>query len=184
MISAFPILKIEKHNLILREINPELDAPNYFKYMSQSQVNRFLAANEIPTNIPAAITALKYWHRLFSEGSSIFWSLVKEDNELIGTCGFNYWSRVNKRAEISYDLAVEYWNKGIMSSAVRSICQFAFNELQVIRIQATVAINNYASMKVLDNLGFQREGVMHNYAILHNKAYDYNMYAVFPNTIK
>ena len=186
MLTAFPVLQIESHNLILREINVEQDAASYFNYTNQPQVNRFLQSNDIPSSIPAAQNALSYWQRLFTDNaSSIFWTIARRDNNaMIGTCGFNYWSQINRRVEISYDLAVEYWGKGIMTEIVRRVCKYALEDLNVMRIQATVAINNYASMRVLDKIGFKNEGKMQNFAILHNKVYDYYMYALCPQPVK
>jgi ribosomal-protein-alanine N-acetyltransferase len=94
---------------------------------------------------------------------------------LIGTAGFNVWSRTHQRGELSYDLARPHWGKGLMTRVVQTICDYGFSAMGINRIQATVAIDNIASIRVLSKVGFQEEGLMRDYGILHGKKKDFYM---------
>jgi len=59
-----------------------------------------------------------------------------------------------KSAEIGYWLAEEYWNQGIMTSAVRQICKEAFKKLDIVRIYAEPYVYNAGSRAVLQTTGF------------------------------
>ena len=58
------------------------------------------------------------------------------DGEVVGGVGF---MNIEKhKAEIGYWLSRKYWNKGIMTKAVRLVTNFGFNKLKLRRIQAGI----------------------------------------------
>ncbi|MCH9754082.1 MAG: GNAT family N-acetyltransferase [Alphaproteobacteria bacterium] len=172
---SFP--EIDLGDVLLRKIHLE-DIEDFFKYITHKEVVKFLADTDIPSNLDSAKIELMYWASLYERKRSIFWAISdKKDGKLIGTCGFNSWSRDHRRAEISYDLSCEYWNKGIMTKIVDAISKFGFDVMKVKRIQATIAIFNSGSVRVLEKCGYQREGVLKNFGIIHGKQEDYYMYS-------
>lgn len=72
-----------------------------------------------------------------------------------------------KSGEIGYFLAEPYWNKGIMPEAVNLVCDYAFSNLDVVRIFTGVFDYNPASQRVLEKCGFTKEAVFKN-AIFKN----------------
>lgn len=91
---------------------------------------------------------------------------------MIGTLGFSDFDHFS-RAELGYELSLEYQNKGIMSEALRAIIPFGFNELDMHRIQASVFLENQASIKLLEKFGFRREGLLRQYTyIKHRDAWE------------
>lgn len=171
----FPVFDLD--NMVLRNLYPEKDYIDYYNYLTAPQVSKYLATGDIPTSVEAARTELTYWARLFDIRSSFYWGIaLKDSNKLIGTCGFNYWNRDHKRAEISYDLDYDYWGNGLMTKAVKFVCNYALQTLEVERIQATVAVDNIPSIKVLEKNGFIRESTLKKFGILHNESKDFYMY--------
>jgi ribosomal-protein-alanine N-acetyltransferase len=172
----FPVFELD--DIILRQID-KADAPEFFEYISDPMVKKYLSDEDIPKSIQSAEEELNYWAGLFPYQRSIYWGVASQKtNKLIGTCGFNTWSRTHKRAEVSYDLSRKYWNKGIMTKCVRTICDFAIVAMRVDRIQATVVLDNASSIKLLEKLGFQREGTLRSYAVLQNQIKDSYMYSL------
>lgn len=81
------------------------------------------------------------------------------DGTLIGAVGagsFDVGS--SHRTDIGYWLAKPYWNRGIMTEAVRRYVDYAFTELDVVRLTAEVFAGNEASVRVLQKVGFVQEG--------------------------
>lgn len=76
----------------------------------------------------------------------------------IGLFGFNLGLEKYKRGEIWYKLHPTYWNKGYATEIVKSIVDFGFNTLNLHRIEAGCAVDNIGSFKVLEKVGFTREG--------------------------
>ncbi len=60
--------------------------------------------------------------------------------------------------EIGYWLAVEHWGKGIASEAARLVTEYAFDNLNLARLEAAVLESNGASARVLEKAGFRQHG--------------------------
>ena len=56
-------------------------------------------------------------------------------------------------------LSREFLGRGIMTRSVRTLCDFAFRELDINRIQIKCAVANTASRNIPQRLGFQLEGI-------------------------
>jgi len=67
-----------------------------------------------------------------------------------------------KCCEIGYWLGEEFWGKGIMTEAVKRMCQEIFQSFDVVRIFAEIFSYNAGSIKVLEKAGFQLEGKLKN----------------------
>jgi ribosomal-protein-alanine N-acetyltransferase len=175
MFAEFPNIDLGR-GLRLRQLL-ESDTPEFWHYMSDRRVTTFIADIDVPKSLDGAREELMYWANLHVSGRSIYWAIVNDDNKLIGMCGFNAWNKYHKRAEVSYDLSYDYWGKGVMSSALQAITDYAFSKLQVKRVQATVAHNNPGSIKVLEKCGYKREGLLIKFGVLNGESTDYYMYA-------
>lgn len=172
----FPITDLD-NEFLLREIELD-DALCYYDYINAKEVSRYLAKDCIPSSLQMAVDEVRYWRSLFRNRISIYWGIAKRDsNELIGTIGFNNWIPSEQRGEISYDLNCSYSRRGITTKALSIICEFAESEMQIERMQATVAIDNIASIRVLEKNNFLQEGLLKKYARLENRACDFYMYA-------
>lgn len=84
----------------------------------------------------------------------------------------------SKTAEIGYWLAEPYWNRGIITAAVRLMTNYVFENLDVIRLQAGVFEKNSASMRVLEKAGYLKEGILRNALIKNGEVMDKHMYAI------
>ena len=70
----------------------------------------------------------------------------------------------------------EEYAKGIMTEAVRQICEIAFEKLDIVRITGLVYEPNIASRKVLEKNNFLLEGVMKNAVIKNENICDLCIY--------
>lgn len=82
----------------------------------------------------------------------------------------------SKDAEIGYMLDTDYWGQGVMTDAVREICEIAFREMDIIRITGMVYEPNVASAKVLEKNGFVLEGVLKNAVVKGENIYNLRIY--------
>ena len=64
----------------------------------------------------------------------------------------------NYRTELGYMILPEHHNKGYVTEAVKTLLNFAFNEMRFNSIEATIDPENIASEKVLQKNGFVKEG--------------------------
>ncbi|MBI2577460.1 MAG: GNAT family N-acetyltransferase [Candidatus Wildermuthbacteria bacterium] len=81
-------------------------------------------------------------------------------------------------AEIGYWLAEPYWGKGIMTEAATAMEKFGFETLGLVRIYAGVYTWNTASQKVLEKVGFVREGLRRKGVYKNGEFLDDYLYAI------
>ncbi len=103
-------------------------------------------------------SALKYYINLQNErGYSPYAVILKENNQLIGVCGFNP-PYDHEYMELMYHFAKKYWGKGIATEAARACINYAREYLIAEKIVAFIDPNNHASENVLKKLGFIFKG--------------------------
>ncbi|MEQ7004989.1 GNAT family protein [Actinopolymorpha sp. B17G11] len=83
----------------------------------------------------------------------------------MGLFGFNSWERHHRRAAIGYDLRRNYWGRGIATEALAAILSFGFTRMDLNRVEAETIADNHASVRRLQRLGFQREGLRRAYTV-------------------
>ncbi|XP_050240596.1 uncharacterized protein LOC126689445 isoform X2 [Quercus robur] len=82
------------------------------------------------------------------------------------------------RGQISYALGSKYWNKGITTEAVKLVISSVFEEFpNMERLEGVADVEIKASQRVLEKAGFQKEGVLRKYVIVHGKTIDVIMYS-------
>lgn len=82
-----------------------------------------------------------------------------------------------KTAELGYYIGEEYWGKGLTTQAVREVCDYVFDNSDIIRIFAEPFIHNIASQRVLEKTGFSCEGVLKSNAYKNGRITDMKLYA-------
>lgn len=106
-------------------------------------------------------------------------------NIAIGSIGIFRQSNIHRQtAELGYYVAEEYWGKGIMTEAVRQICEYVFSESDIIRIYAEPFAYNTASCRVLEKAGFQYEGTLRSNAVKNGKVIDMKMSSLLKEETK
>ncbi len=109
---------------------------------------------------------------------------ITADNKVIGSIGVFRQENIHRRtAELGYYISEEYWGKGIMTEAVKQICEYVFSKSDIIRIYAEPFAYNAASCRVLEKAGFQYEGTLKNNAVKNGKVIDMKMYSLLKNII-
>lgn len=92
------------------------------------------------------------------EKEGLFRAIVV-DGVVVGNISVEKMDDVHKKnGEIGYLLLDEYKSQGIMTEAVKQMCELAFDKLDIIRISASVFKPNIASIKVLLKNDFIKEG--------------------------
>jgi len=114
--------------------------------------------------------------------NSIYSWAVLVDNKVIGSVGVSRKDNIHyKTAELGYYIAEEYWGYGIMTKVIKEVCDYIFNETDIIRLFAEPFAYNLASCRVLEKVGFEFEGTLRKNAIKNNKILDMKMYSIIKN---
>lgn len=74
---------------------------------------------------------------------------------LVGSGGFHGQPDETGNVEIGYEIAPEYWNRGLGTKAARQLMDFAFAHNEVQAVSATTLAESNASNKVLQKIGMR-----------------------------
>lgn len=80
--------------------------------------------------------------------------------------------------ELGYALATRYQGRGTMTAALGQLLPELLLRTPLERLEARCAIDNDASRKVLEKLGFVREGKLRSYFVLQGRRTDHYLYAL------
>ncbi len=81
-------------------------------------------------------------------------------------------------AFVGYFLDQEHNGRGYMTEAVKLIVQYAFDELNLHRIEAGVMPHNIGSIRVLEKAGFHKEGIARKNVKINGKWEDHQVLAI------
>lgn len=121
---------------------------------------------------------------LDSDPNDTFAYAIDVDGRAVGSIGAFRQKNIHCRtAELGYYIAEEYWGKGIMTCAVRQLCEKLFAETDLLRIFAEPFSVNVGSRRVLEKAGFRLEGIMKNNAFKNGQVLDMALYAYTRNML-
>jgi ribosomal-protein-alanine N-acetyltransferase len=83
-----------------------------------------------------------------------------------------------QNAYLGYWIDVEHQGRGLMTEAVHATTTFAFRAAALHRVQAAVMPRNAASQRVLEKVGYRREGVAHRYLCIAGSWEDHVVFAL------
>jgi ribosomal-protein-alanine N-acetyltransferase len=130
-------------------------------------------------SLPMVEAMIERCRSRWAAGELSKWGIARQhDDRLVGTCGFNEWSRIHRWAELAYDLAPDHWGKGLMHQAVAAVLQWTYRQDQVNRVHAFVRVDNRRSQRLLERGGFVREGCLRSYRVCRGQPYDFYIYGL------
>lgn len=173
--NEFPV--IETKDLILREINSE-DTSVLFQNYSDKEVMKYFG-RELLKDISEAEEKIIMTNSDFKNKIGIRWAVcLKADRKMIGSGGYWRILKDHLRAEIGYELSQEFWGKGIMTEALQAIIEFGFTRMNLHTIEANIDPENIGSVKILEKLGFKREGYFKDSFLFNGKFTDTASYSL------
>jgi RimJ/RimL family protein N-acetyltransferase len=104
---------------------------------------------------------------------------IEVESEAVGGVSLRLHDDVERvTAEIGYWLGRDFWNRGVMTAAVRAMTAYGFQQFALTRIYAVPFAANTASHRVLEKTGYEREGVLRRSAIKDGKVTDQVLFAI------
>jgi ribosomal-protein-alanine N-acetyltransferase len=174
----FPILESER--LILRKLTAD-DTEALFAIWSDDRVTKHMDISSFQ-DPREAFEVIQQMNDLAEKGMATRGGLEsKETGALIGTCGINEWSKGHDRASIGYELAVDSWRQGYMTEVLEVLLSYAFHKGNLNRVEALVEPENEGSIKVLQKMGFQKEGLLRGYEFSKGRYIDLYMFSLLRN---
>jgi Acetyltransferases, including N-acetylases of ribosomal proteins len=157
MTLATPLL----HTARLR-LRPFTDADRdlLFALRSSTYVMRFW--DSPPWNDPArADRFIRTCRKMADEGTRARVAMDRiSDGAFVGWCGLTGWNPAHRSASLGYCLDDAMWGHGFATEAAHALLRWAFDTLDLNRVQAEADTRNPASARVLEKIGFVREGTL------------------------
>jgi RimJ/RimL family protein N-acetyltransferase len=172
-------MELSSKRLILREISMT-DLEKVHELHSVPEVDEFNTLG-IPQNMEATrnIIACDIEDQENKTRTRFCWKIIlKETGEFIGLSGMFLSNDRFKTAEFYYKLFPEFWNKGYATEIAKELIRFGFEECNLHRIEAGVATQNHASVRVLEKAGMTREGIRRKILPIRGKWVDNFHYAI------
>src|SRR5688572_10612304 len=94
------------------------------------------------------------------------------DGAFIGWSGLTRWNPAYRSASMGYCFEDSAWGNGYATEAARALLQWAFDTLDLNRVQAETDTRNAASARVLEKLGFVREGTLREDCVVNGEVSD------------
>lgn len=171
---AAPI-ELRTARLLLRRPRPE-DADAYTAMATDPEYAAF--GSRQPPDREATVRALARiiatpWHLrpefavvLAGPGAGPFSGLAdgRTDGPVVGRVSLDVDAQ-NGLAGLGYGIARPYWGQGLASEAAQAAIDYAFDSLLAAKVWARVDPRNVASVRVLEKLGMQREGLLRSQVV-------------------
>ncbi len=149
---------LETERLILQTWTLE-DAPRLFEICGDAEVMKYLGTGEPYELIEQANEFLRWAKDYQKENGFCRWAVfLKENQEIIGSCGFAR-PHGTEEIELGYLLAKNFWGKGLATEAASACLRYGFERLKFSKIIAMTDLENVASQKVLEKIGFAKRGI-------------------------
>jgi RimJ/RimL family protein N-acetyltransferase len=154
------------------------DLPALMLVNGNDEVTRFL-----PYATWNTLADAEAWYERVSgiqaTGTALQFVLVEKATErVIGTCLLFRYDAGSNRAELGYVLGRQHWGTGLMIEALHTLVGHAFEGLGLRRLEAEVNPENKASVRILDRLGFTREGLLRQRWVTKDQPYDVAVYGL------
>lgn len=152
MSNDLPIIKINRYILRKLEISDYLDV---YEYGSDSLTTRFLSWGPY-VDITDAYESVKFiLNNRDIKGYCCVYAIVDSKiNKMIGSIDFHTYDPYFNSGEIGYVLSRDYWNRGIITEAVKKIISLGFELLNFDKIIIGHTDVNFQSKRVIEKCDF------------------------------
>jgi ribosomal-protein-alanine N-acetyltransferase len=160
---SYPVIDTERLRLVVAQPGLEEPLARFYRENFAGHLDRWSPPMPGDKLDPAYWRAqLPRYAREFDAGASARWLLTipyGEVPEVAGTCSFTQIARGPFcGCVLGYQLARQHEGRGMMREALTAALDYAFRELRLHRVMANYRPENGRSGRLLERLGFVREG--------------------------
>lgn len=114
----------------------------------------------VGTNWPEPVAGTRaFVERARANADEVFLAIERlEDDELLGACSLFDVHAGNRAATLGIWIARPFWDRGYGTDAVRVLCRFAFEEMNLRRVELGVFETNPRAKRAYERVGFREEG--------------------------
>ncbi|MFH8798007.1 GNAT family N-acetyltransferase [Streptomyces sp. NPDC017936] len=171
MRASLPTPSLRTARLRLRAFE-DADANDLFALQSSAHILRYWDSPPW-TERSRAEKFIAACRRMEQEGTGTRLAVDRvSDGAFIGWCTLSSWNPDFRSASLGYCYDNAAWGQGYATEAARALLGWAFDTLDLNRVQAEVDTRNAASARVLEKLGFVREGTLREDCVVNGDVSD------------
>ena len=170
--------QIQTARLLVRRFQ-DGDLPAFLEYRNDPVVARYQSWDVIPE--PNGLAMIQEQKRIEPGVPGQWFQFaieLKETGQLAGDCGLCVLVQDARQAQLGITLARPYQGKGLAAEAVSAVLDYAFINLDLHRVVATVDAENARSAALMERVGLRREGHFMKNAWFKGHWSDEYLYAV------
>lgn len=165
----FPI--IETECLLMREL-VEADAPALFEFYRDPDFTRYIVFDP-HKSLDDSLAFVALMKNIYQQKDSVRWGMeLKENGQLIGNAGLHFWKRDIRCADVGYHIGQDFQGHGFATETLAAMVDFGFEHMNLNRLQGYINPGNDASGRVMEKLGFIKEGIWRQVEIKDGKLVD------------
>lgn len=176
------LLQYETSRLILKVLTPDYAKDVLQFYSCDKELFEQFEAdrpyNFYTTEYQEATLRAEYALTMKLSAVRFYVFLKEKPNQIIGTVCLYSISKSFSRCELGYKFSSEFHHHGYAQEAVERCIDMAFAEIGLHRICAMVQENNLPSLRLLEGLGFQKEGICRDHLCIKGRWIDHLQYSL------
>lgn len=150
--------RLTTRRLLLRGFRPS-DADDLLAYRVDPELHKYTGSQPHARRADVRKT-IAIFGAARPKREVMVWAIeLKSTGRVIGQCGFHPVEPAHARANISFEVAHDYWGRGIATEAAARVIRFGHDVLRLNRITGYCWKENRASARVLRKLGMKSEGI-------------------------
>jgi RimJ/RimL family protein N-acetyltransferase len=135
----------------------DADIPAINRMFNDPDVLRFLSA----VTFPLPVAATREWRDSCRHDERVVaFAIETLPGELVGVCDLRELDGRTRTATLGIWVGRPYWDQGLGTDAVRTLCRFGFEEMNLQRVTLYVSDRNERGVRAYEKVGFRSEGVL------------------------
>jgi RimJ/RimL family protein N-acetyltransferase len=154
---TLPASFIEGERIYLRGVYLSDANENYRRWMNDDQVTQYLESRFYPHSVESIASYISHVNE--SPDSVLLAIVIKDKNAHIGNIKIGSINWIHRFADVGIMIGEKaYWGQGLATEAIKLVVDYAFNKLNLRRLEAGCYANNPASLRAFQKAGFIEEG--------------------------
>ena len=156
------------------------DLPNLKNWLCDEKVTRFLESGTFPSSIEQFIE--QYENEIKNQKNVLFLVMSKKENIPIGWGGLYEINWIKRSAELRFFIGeTQFWKITAALESEKLLLQYAFETLNMHKVTGGANVENKGSWKIIERIGFVKEGVLRDSVYRNGKYYDVYIYSMLRN---
>ncbi len=174
-----PTLRLSINAVTELHLLEEHNAPEIFALIEENRTHlrTWLPWLDQTNSLEDEINFIQHTQQQHASSQGLVCAILYQ-GRIAGLIGYNSVDWQNRKTEIGYWLGRAYEGKGLITQACKELLQFAFDVLELNKVEIRCATGNIRSRAVPQRLGFTQEGTIRQAEWLYDHYTDLILYGL------